>query len=166
MVNLYNLLFITLALPICFSIVFNLLLILYNYYLSLKVGLFTDLFIIFYIMIFYYDLFNMYMLSHSTVLNMCGIFVIVLMTLSANSITCVFFVSLSIDLFCTFLSCKLSKLLQDARFLYFTVLGVGYFVITRNIPEIYVGMQLSYLETVLVFLLLLLSFDKWFLCQG
>ena len=62
-------------------------------------------------MIFYYDLFNMYMLSHSTVLNMCGIFVIVLMTLSANSITCVFFVSLSIDLFCTFLSCKLSKLL-------------------------------------------------------
>lgn len=111
MVNLYNLLFITLALPICFSIVFNLLLILYNYYLSLKVGLFTDLFIIFYIMIFYYDLFNMYMLSCSTVLNVCGIFVIVLMTLSANSITCVFFVSLSIDLFCTFLSCKLSKLL-------------------------------------------------------
>lgn len=43
----------------------------------------------------------------------------------------------------------------------FTVLGVGYFVIHLNILELYSGMELSYWETILFFLGLLLSFDRW-----
>lgn len=71
------------------------------------------------------------------------------MALSANSIT-VSFLFVSIDLFLSFFSfffaCLLIFLLY-ASFFSLTVLGVGYFVIPWNIPEFYVGLQQSNLES-------------------
>lgn len=94
--------------------------------------------------------------------------IVVLMSLTTNCISCATTGSVCINwlsfLYCNiffcFFACQVN-FYQILDIVNFMVLSCGTFFIPLNILDLHSGMQLSFLESVLVFQALLLSLVKW-----